>query len=259
LLLPVVHILPIDIDDSLYHDRWAMNAVALACAFLPAACSTFDFALLGQKRLRLFASLILSFWLVIAAFNVRVTLPLWSNETRLWQWALHDNPDSLIALDNLLAISIENGDLPHARPIARRLLAEPEACLNCLLNAAQVSILDRDAESAKHAIERAQAAMKSRPPSVRQMVNYVSKIGDIRRLQGDLPGAESAYRDAVRLDPMIPVPHLSLATVLAKQGKIAEARRAAEEGLVLLTPDRQQRSRREFEAFLEKTSTGAAR
>lgn len=36
-LFPVLHIIPIGFNESLYHERYAMTALAIACAFLPCA------------------------------------------------------------------------------------------------------------------------------------------------------------------------------------------------------------------------------
>jgi hypothetical protein len=257
-LLPVLHIFPIAFDDSYYHDHFAMSATAIASAFLPAVLLTLGFDRLEHIRLKMLGAGICAVWLLVAVFNIRMTIPLWSDETLLWQWVLHDNPDSLIAQDNLLAAFLDKDDLARARPIAARLRVDGRKCLNCMLNIAQLAILDRDPDVASLAIEDAQLAMRQEVPTQAQMVNYVSKIGDTRRLRGDFAGAEAAYRDAIDLNPLLPVPRISLATVLALQGKVADARRTADEGLALLAPDLQARRRNDFERFLERVTAAAS-
>jgi hypothetical protein len=249
-LLPMLHIVPVDLDDSLYHDRWAMTATAIACTYLPVTWRAFQDACSRRTFCRALSTTLVVVWLAFAVFNIRVTLPLWSNEVRLWQWALHDNPRSLIAQDNLLAVYIESGDLGDARELAARFLADERDCLDCMLNVAQVAILEHDSATANQALVRAQQAMKSQPPSRRHLVAYICKVGDLRRQQGDLAGAESAYKDAIKLDPMIPEPHFSLATVLARQGRAQEARRVADDGIALIAPEQRPKAEREFERLL---------
>jgi len=91
----------------------------------------------------------------------------------------------------------------------------------------------------------------------REILGYITLTGDLRRLKGDLAGAETAYRDAISLDPLIPTTHISLAIALAAQGKLAEARATADKGLALLAPDERERNRRTFEEFLKHAAAAS--
>ena len=96
-LLPVLHILPVQYDPSLYHERYLMPGLALALALLPRMVAAIS---LPSARLRTvtiagFAAGML--WLGIAVINIRVTLPLWSNETKLWQWQAAQDQGSTYA------------------------------------------------------------------------------------------------------------------------------------------------------------------
>jgi Flp pilus assembly protein TadD len=121
-----------------------------------------------------------------------------------------------------------------------------------MLNLAQLAVMDNDATSARQALDAVEKAMQVQPPLRRQVVGFISLKGDVEKLEGDLPAAEAAYRDAMTLDPSIPTPHLSLAVVLAMQGKPEEARAAAEAGIALLAPDDQSRRRQQLASILEK-------
>ena len=119
-----------------------------------------------------------------------------------------------------------------------------------MLNVAQLAIVDRDAQGASSALGAAQRAMRHNTIFPRQIVGFITLTGDLRKLRGDLAGAEAAYRDAIKVEPLIPTTHLSLAQTLAMEGKADEASAAAERGLALLAPDARAKHRRQFEKLL---------
>jgi tetratricopeptide (TPR) repeat protein len=251
-LLPVMHILPVEFDDSYYHDRYATLAIAVACSFVPTALS----ALVSQHRTLLIAVASIGvFWLFVAVVNIRITLPLWSDEILLWQWVLRENPHSTFAQVNLIALYLGNGEIDKARPLAIELeKMKGKSCANCMLNLANLAIVDGDADRATVALEEAKEAMMGQAPPPRQIVGMMVATGDIRRLRGDLSGAEDAYRDAISSDPDIPTTYISMAATLAAEGKLDEARQAAEEGLALFAPDDRARQRPRIERILAAAS-----
>jgi len=195
---------------------------------------------------------------LLAAVNIRVTLPLWSDEILLWQWALRENPRSVLAQDNLLSLYLHDGALAKARPLADALAgAEGKTCADCMLNLAAFAIVDRDAGRAAAALEGAKVAMLGQPPHNRQIVGVMVVTGDLKRLQGDMAGAEEAYRDAISLDPQNPTTLMSLAITLALEGKIDEARRNAGESLMLFAPDDRPRQQERFERILMDAQNAA--
>jgi hypothetical protein len=251
-IAPVLRILPVDFDDSVYHDRFAMTSIAMACAFLPATLVDLSRRIVLPKRSAPIAMSMTIFWLALAVLNIRVTIPLWSDEVLLWQWALRDNPESTYAQNNLLSRYIDRGDLARARPLAASLAKTERDSTNAMLNLAQLAVRDNDAAGAKQALDAVERAMQTQAPLRQQVVGFIALKGDVQKLEGDLPGAEAAYRDAAALDPTIPTPHLSLAVVLALQGKRDDARVAAEAGIALMAPDDQLRRRKELARILAK-------
>ena len=63
-----------------------------------------------------------------------------------------------------------------------------------------------------------------------------SRLGNILRDQGDLKGAEEAYRRALADDPTLPAPYVNLAELLSRTGRTEEALRVLEEGSTLVDP-----------------------
>jgi hypothetical protein len=256
-LLPVLHLLPVDFDDSYYHDRYAMTAIAIVAAYLPAAIMDLEWQRKSRRRVELIVLPAALLWLVFAVLNIRVTIPLWADEILFWQWALRQHPDAIAAKDSLLSLYLAKHDLAHARPLAEDVTRTAQTCATCMLNVAGLAILDGDANAAAAALGKAKQATRYRVPSRVQMVAFILTTGDMKRLQGDLAGAEEAYRDAISLGPEVPGSRMSLAVTLASLGKFVEARQVAEEGLALFAPDDRAVQRRQFESLLAAAQSGA--
>jgi len=247
-LLPVLHIAPVTFERSLYHERYAMIAAAVLCSLLPAAFARAP--LFGPlRRASVMPLLGFAFWLGFALLNIRATLPLWSDEAKLWTWALRDNPQSIPAQDHLLSTWLEAGDYVHARQLAEKLVAESAACPNCMINAANLAVAQGDAPLAKAALDKAEkmAELRMQP---RMLRNFIVASAQLRELQADTEGAESAYRDAIAMDPLEPEAHMRLALLLARLSRIPEAQAAMTQALALYMPEQRQARLKEFEAAL---------
>lgn len=249
-LFAVLHVVPVAFDGSLYHERYAMTALAMLCALLPLVVAEW---LPRRRSWTIIASSAIVLWLGLALINIRVTLPLWSDETKLWQWVLQDYPASIVARDHLLSTYIETGDYRHARQLADALVAEDARCANCLINAASLAVAQGDAARASAALDKAKVlrTLSSQP---RQIQGFVLATGGLRELQGDAKGAEEAYRDAIALEPFDPGAQMNLALLLARQSRVPEARAAFDKALALFAPE--ERSQRIV--VFERTLAAAA-
>src|SRR5262249_6297105 len=144
-------------DPSVYHERYIMSGLALTLALAPRLLAAVPS---GDLRLAAMASYgIAVLWLGMAVLNIRVTLPLWSNQTKLWQWPAAQDKDSSYAKTNLLALAIDREDKATARKLADELLADKKPCLVCMVNVAVLAMDDGDLERAKLALERAQEGL----------------------------------------------------------------------------------------------------
>ena len=246
-LLPVLNLLPLGFNEGLYHDRYATNAIAVVCALLPSLLLT-----LRSRHMRIakFAlPLVAIVWLGFAVANIRVTTPLWADEVALWQWAHRQQPDAITPKSHLLTTYIARNDHAHARELADELLTQEPPCYGCLLNIAFLALSENDTARAALALGKLK---DSRVLAYDRGIlrNYVFANGMLLELQGDASGAEEAYRDAITLDPLDPVPQITLATLLAKHARLAEARPLAKAALALFAPDERARREREFEAVI---------
>lgn len=235
-LLPVLHIASVDFDTSLYHERYVMTALAVVCVMLPRLqIHTPSSRELAKLTGPLMAAGLL-FWLFFALINIRVTLPLWSNNVNLWRWTLAQYPDSVIAKDNLLNAYLDARDYANADLLIDQLLTDHVQCANCMLNAAIVAIKEHDPARAATELE---VVRNSRELTTdKQMFRvYLLTTGQMLALQGHLTDAEAILRAAVKLDPFDPYPQLSLATALALQGRKDQARKVGEIGIALLVPE----------------------
>src|SRR5262249_27976883 len=74
-LLPALHVIPIEFGESIYHERYALMAVAIGSAFLPSVVAEW-LERRENRRLAPYVLLAAAGWLVAAVVNVRVTVPL---------------------------------------------------------------------------------------------------------------------------------------------------------------------------------------
>jgi len=255
-LLPVMHLIPVDFDMSLYHERYAMTAIAVACALIPSVLNSFP---VGHRRARPWLTLgaiVMLAWIGIGVANIRITLPLWTDEVRLWVWILRSYPSFAPARSHLLVAYSESGDKTHAREVADLLLRQNPECADCMLNVASLAVADNDVARLKTALENVQKSL--RPPfNQRLMQAYMLAVGQLHELQGEAQDAIYAYQDAIRIEPLDPVARMNLALVQARYGAVAEARANMEMALTLFAPDQREQQRQEFERILAASNTKA--
>jgi hypothetical protein len=142
-LLPVLHIAPVEFDPSLYHERYIMLGLALALSLLPRAISEHPLPWMKLRVVSVAGFALGLLWLAFAVITIRVTLPLWSDHIKLWQWELLKDPRSQTAKVNLLGLyldgwlKLDHHDRVHARQLADEFLAAETPCPLCLIDAAQ--------------------------------------------------------------------------------------------------------------------------
>jgi tetratricopeptide (TPR) repeat protein len=248
-LLPVLHILPIA-DASLYHERYALIPLAMACAFLP--CVLAGVAM--TRRIAVVTAALVAAWLGLAIMNNRVSIPAWSDETRLWLLELRQHPESEEAKVHLLSTYLEQNDRPHARELAAQMMLDTHPCATCMINIANLSLADGNVAIAEDALDRAKKSMHPQE-SLRTQQTYIVAIGQLRELKHDIPGAEEAFRDAITLDPFNAQAQMSLALMLARQSDEPAARKALNDALPLFSPSERENQRKLFELTLLASST----
>lgn len=245
-LLPVLHIVAANLDTSLYHERYAMTGLAMVCALSPLVLRQLPNLKNIARVISLAASAAILFWLLLSIMSIRVTLPLWSNEASLWQWALHDHPDDAVANAELISVYSGAGDGARAWPLIDNVVAKNLQCTYCMLNAAVLAINEHDAQRASFFLDKVQNA-----PDLHSLkmtyIAYLDARGALLLLQNNLPVAEAAAREAISLDNLYPEPQLILAAVLAREGKIAEAREIGDAALQLIPPQQREQKGRMLE------------
>jgi hypothetical protein len=243
-LLPVLNLVPVGFNEGLYHDRYAMAAIAVVCALLPGLLIPLYLRAPLIKRI---VPIVAVVWLAFAVANVRVTTPLWADGVALWQWARQQEPKAITPKSQLLTAYIARNDHEHARELGDELLQQGQACPTCLLNIAYLALSEHDATRAALALGKLKDA-RVLAYDKGTLHNYIFANGMLLELQGDPTAAEEAYRDAITVDELDPVPKITLAALLATHGRMAEARPLAEAALSLFAPDERVRRRQEFES-----------
>jgi protein O-mannosyl-transferase len=250
-LFPVLHIIAANFDTSLYHERYALTALAVACAWFPLILSEIPISPAIHRTLSTVAYLGLAVWLALAAMNIRATIPLWSTQLNLWQWALQENPGSISAKDELISGYIDAGNYNDAWRLVEDVLASKTQCINCMLNAATLALRQNNPKRADFFLQQIKNSpeLYSSPTSTRI---YLSDVGTIELMEGNLDVAERVLRLAASQDTLDSNPQFILAEVLALQGKTDEAKQVESAAIALMAPDDRVRQQQWFAHFLER-------
>jgi tetratricopeptide (TPR) repeat protein len=250
-LFPALHVIPVAFDPSLYHERYAMPAIAMACIWMPGLLRD-PSARFAPHPLTRIVPIALAAWLAASVLNIAVTLPLWSDDILLWQWTAKEQPGIVAPLGQLLAIYVERND-PRARVLADRLVAEHPECSNCMLNAAYLALFERDVPRAEIALKHLQQAPELAIDKSLYS-GYILAVGQMLELQRDFVESEQAYHRAIELAPYDPQPEMQLALLLARERRTGEASSAANKAIELFPPSERSGRRSLFEQVLAQSA-----
>ncbi|AIF47265.1 tetratricopeptide repeat protein [Dyella japonica] len=223
-LLPVLHIIPVDFELSLYHDRYTTMALAMACSMLPMLRAPARLKLRATEKLvSLLAGAGIFLWLAFSIVAIRLITPNWANDTALWNWALSAYPHSTIAKTNLLTAYVTDKDYQSARKLGDRVLADPTSCVTCMLKIAELAVNQGDPNRAAFALERAR-----RSPLInsdkKTLHGYYLLTGKMLILQGKPDDAENVLREALSLVPDDPLTKQALASITTARNQAPQAR-----------------------------------
>ena len=153
-LLPVMHIFPTDFDPELFHERYLMAALAIACSMLPLL--HLPRAIVGSSLLRIGGPILLAAWAASSIIVVRTTIPMWRNSISLWEWAYAVNPRYPYAADALLGAYLDRGKVEQARQLGIYILDNRMDCPNCMLNISIMALMEGDLALARRALGEAE-------------------------------------------------------------------------------------------------------
>lgn len=233
-LLPVLHIIPSGFDTSLYHERYVITGLAAACAMLPRlrpglAADQRERTVLLASRAAAFLAVI---WLAAAIVSIRTTIPMWSSNIGLWQWALTVNPESADAMNNLLSAYINRKDYRDADALLEKISATHVECAYCMLNAANMALEKNDATAASRYLEEVRTSREV-AASKTLFGLYLQTTGEMLLQKNNVPDAIEVLRGAIKVAPDNSQSYILLALALARQGHSSEARSIGETGVAM--------------------------
>lgn len=234
-LLPVLGILPVQFDGSIYHERYAIGAIVLAAVLLPRIVEEFRPLHGAMPMLSRLLPVLAVAWLAWAVPNVRATIPLWSNNVALWEWAVRGNPGHADALGNLISAYIETDQPDKAHALVRQALATDMACDHCYLNGFMSAVTRGDTELIDATLHRIRESRTFfRDPGNRYF--YFRTVGHLELRLGKPESAATAIREAIAIEPHEPVARLLLAESLVALGQSREARAESATAVELSNP-----------------------
>ena len=95
-ILPVLHLIPLTVNDNLFHDRFmtlGLAFMALAVVALPYDKIVTKIKVLRPQITTTVLSLLMVFWLTLASISVYNILPFWQSDLTLWHWMYKTYPN----------------------------------------------------------------------------------------------------------------------------------------------------------------------
>ena len=256
-LLPVLGILPVQFDGSIYHERYAIGAIALAAALLPRIAAELRQLPVHMPTLSRLLPVIALAWLAWAVPNIRTTIPLWSDNVALWEWTLHGNPGNSYALGNLVSAYVRAGEKEKAEALVRQALAENTVCDNCYLNGLMSAVRDGKPElidATVHQLRDSRAFFQN--PGNRYF--YFRTIGHLELRLGNPESAILALQEAIAIEAQEPFAHLLMAEALMALGQTGKAEAEAALAVALSNPKDRQQTRLQSKEILAGHSLNGA-
>lgn len=248
-LLPVLGLLPVQFDNSIYHERYAIGAIVLACVLLPRVAHELRSLATHMPMLSKLAPLLALAWLAAAIPNIRATIPLWSNNVALWEWTLRANPGNELALGNLISAYIMVGESGKARALVNQTIADGIACDNCDINGFMLSVREGDQPMIDATVDR----LRNSPTlfgNSGMRFNYFRTIGHLELRSGNLQAAVAALHEAIAIEAQEPFARLLLTEALVGLGLTLKAEREAALAVNLSHPQEREHYRQRSQRIL---------
>ncbi len=126
-LLPVLNIVPLTIGGNIGHERFLTFPLSLFALALVSLRLEWRSSRAMQRALPFLLGLLATLWLAVALVNIRVTVPLWGSDLRLWSWAYAKYPDSPYVKAMYLTTLIHEGDYADAQRFIAQLDKENDS------------------------------------------------------------------------------------------------------------------------------------
>jgi len=223
-----------------------ITSLAVMCAMLPLIRLPAGIKALELKLLRPGAIIIGCFWLLLSIMDIRMTVPLWSNDIALWRWALVMDPTSIFAKSSLLNAYINDGDYKDAQKLTDQILAEHIPCTECMLGAAYLALNENDPASAQRALDVLKNTQGIESDQKIYGI-YLTLTGQMLAMQGKLGDSEAILRQAMIVAPFDAKPPMLLAVTLARDGEESDARTYAAKSIAMFPPGQRDTVRRKLD------------
>lgn len=230
-LLPVLNIVPTGFAVSLYHERYAINALAFGCVVLPLLPWPKPRVLPPPtRRFALWA--VAALWVGMSILTIRATVPLWLDDERMWRWAVAGNPASEVAQYNTTAALIRNQKYGTANAYVDEFASTGAACARCDTLIANIELDRGNLQRAEDLVARIlEAQATANDLDVRG--EYLLAAGRLALAQERYSEASDLLRSGIGLRPGQLAAQVNLATALLNAGLEQEALSAADTALEL--------------------------
>lgn len=228
-LAPIIHLVPLPIHATIVHERFLTFPLALFTLLVAGVIEQVRPVLIREfiPRWRLpgigIATLAI-LWFSLSLVNIRVTVPLWETNFRLWSWAVQKEPESDYAKGYLMQIYAYH-DIEKARELFSKMKK-----LDIYNWKTYGLILIRE-EKYQDAIELYEELVAFLPENGTGLSSTMLAAGIYNNLglcylkTDNITKAEESFSKAISINPYLPEVYINLSGIYAKKGQLSEAKR----------------------------------
>lgn len=213
-LAPVLGLVPVQFDDSLYHERYAVGAISWLAVLGPRLLTEWAPLAKRIRPARAVVAALAAVWLAVAIFNIRTTIPLWSNDVLLWSWTVRQHPNDTFAISNLIAARARYDLTKDALDLAHQTADRKLNCTLCYVNGATLSMQSGNLEVADYFLGQ---ALRSLDADLSELINlpvYYRTAADLELRKGNFQESINLFNESIRLQPVDPRARMMLAEAL---------------------------------------------
>lgn len=245
-LVPVLGIVPVHFDDSLYHERYAIGAAVLCAVLLPRVVREWSTLVGSLPRL---AIIMASFWAIWAVVNVRVTIPLWANNLALWEWAAQKHPDAKFVQANLMGAYIMYGMANDARELVDSSVATNDECAICYVNGLILAVDEGDLALADQMVQKLRDSEAVLGDASTRFL-YLRTAAHLELRLGSPDSAVSLLREAQGIERYDAFSYVLLTESLVGVGDLTAATDTAEVAVAMAHPSKRESTRETVEKII---------
>lgn len=251
-LMPVLHLVPMQIGNSFVHERFMVLPLSFVAMFAGWGLVALWPLKSRFKPMPLVMGIFALLWSALCFANIQINLSFWQDELHLWTLATLRHPDSQSANNNLMVALISSGQTDKAFELANKIRDQQGGNFYPLqqVNFAHLLYQREEYDEALKYLRGAEAALNRHSRTSR--VPLYQLLGLVTLETGTLEDARAYFRKSLDWDARsVPSLHMMAATYYA-EGNRQEGDKYLKQCLSYARPDDVNQIRTENKILVER-------